>query len=336
LVSQYSKLHQETFETAQARFGKDVFLGLMRTQKVIPSKYMYDTIGSKLYEEIMNLPEYYLVKAEHNSLTNAKVELSNILSETNFNLIELGAGNAYKTKILLKQFLHDNLNFEYTPIDISETSMKHLIDSLNTEFPQLTTHGLVADYFDALNHLSEKRNRENKTRNVILFLGSNIGNFSFEDAVDFIFTLWRSLRNNDFVLMGFDLRKEIDLMIASYNDNQGITSKFNLNVLERINHELGGHFDISKFKHYEPYNVQTGAMESYLISLEDQEIHIDKFERSFKFKQWEPIFMERSYKYSMDDIRNLAKITGFKVESMFQDENNFFINSLWRVKSPEK
>jgi dimethylhistidine N-methyltransferase len=297
---------------------------------------MYDTKGSKLYEKIMKLEEYYLVNADFNSLTHAKKELSNVLGKTKFNLIELGAGNAYKTKILLDQFLSDNLDFVYTPVDISEPAMKQLVSSLNTDFPKLTAHGLVADYFDALNYVEDHREKESDIRNVILFLGSNIGNFSFEDAVDFIFSLWRALKHDDYVLIGFDLRKDIDLMIEAYNDNEGITSAFNLNVLERINRELGGHFDISKFKHYEPYNVKTGAMESYLISLEDQEVYIEKFDRSFQFEQWEPIFMEHSYKYSVDDIINLAKITGFTVENMFYDEKKFFINSLWSVKSTEK
>ncbi|MHA2169889.1 MAG: L-histidine N(alpha)-methyltransferase [Candidatus Kariarchaeaceae archaeon] len=336
MVSEYTILHQENHETSQARFAKDVFLGLMRTQKVLSSKYMYDTEGSKLYEKIMNLEEYYLVNAEFNTLTHAKRELSYVLGKGKFNLIELGAGNAYKTKILLEQFLSDNLDFTYTPIDISEPAMKRLVASLNTDFPKLTAHGLVADYFDALNYLEDQRENEKNIRNVILFLGSNIGNFSFEDAVDFIFSLWRSLKYKDYVLIGFDLRKDIDLMIEAYNDKDGITSTFNLNVLERINRELGGQFDITKFKHYEPYNVRTGAMESYLISLEDQEIYIEKFDRTFQFKKWEPIFMEHSYKYSVEDIRNLAKITGFTVENMFYDEKRYFINSLWCVKSPDK
>ncbi|MFV2014051.1 MAG: L-histidine N(alpha)-methyltransferase, partial [Candidatus Heimdallarchaeota archaeon] len=206
-------------------------------------------------------------------------------------------------------------------------------ESLDNEFPDLKTMGIVGEYFDAMEYLQANRNPH--ITHIILFLGSNIGNFDFDDAVDFIFSLWRSLQIRDFVFMGFDLRKNIDQMIAAYNDKKGITSRFNLNVLTRINNELGGEFDISKFKHYEPYNVRTGAMESYLISLEDQDVYIAKLDRSFHFRKWEPIFMEHSYKYSIEDITNLAKITGFRVEGFYYDDQKYFLNSLWCVKPKE-
>ena len=334
MVAKYIKLQHEDEETASARFAKDIFLGFMRTQKILRSKYMYDTIGSRIYEEIMELDEYYLVKAEYNSLENSKQQLAELFSTKKVNLIELGAGNGYKTKILLKSMMEKNIDLRYTPVDISEGAMSELIDSLNTEFPTLKAEGLVADYFDALEYL--EGHREPDVHNVVLFLGSNIGNFDFDDAVDFIFSLWRSLQIGDFVFMGFDLRKDIDTMIAAYNDKKGVTSRFNLNVLERINRELGGDFDISKFRHYEPYNVNTGAMESYLISLEDQVVNIKKIDRAFHFKKWEPIFMEHSYKYSKEDIVNLASITGFRVEGFFYDDNEYFVNSLWCVKPKDQ
>lgn len=333
LVAKYIKLKQEDNETALARFGKDVFLGFMRTEKILSSKYMYDTEGSKIYEEIMDLDDYYLVDAEYSSLNNAKAELSKVFRGRKINLIELGAGNGYKTKILLKQFIQDNIDLQYTPVDISEGAMIELTESLNKDFPDLKTTGIVGDYFDAIEHL--QTNRDPNMTHIILFLGSNIGNFDFDDAVDFIFSLWRSLQIADFVFMGFDLRKDIDQMINAYNDKNKVTERFNLNVLTRINKELGGDFEISKFKHYEPYNVKTGAMESYLISLEDQTVNITKLDRAFHFNKWEPIFMEHSYKYSIDDIVNLASITGFRVEGFFYDDNKYFVNSLWCVKPKE-
>jgi len=183
--STYRKLAQEEPNLVLARFAKDVFLGLLRTRKVLSSKYMYDLRGSNLYEEIMRLPEYYLVESEYNCLLHAKNELAELLSEKSFNLIELGPGNGYKTKILLEYFLKENLDFTYIPVDISENAMKGLIGNLNEEFPQLKTEGLVADYFDAL---EEIRGQNENVQNVVLFLGSNIGNFSFDNAVDFIFT----------------------------------------------------------------------------------------------------------------------------------------------------
>lgn len=328
--SSYIKLHQEDKETSFARFSKDVFLGLMRTQKTLSSKYMYDEKGSQIYEKIMDLKEYYLVDAEYDCLEMSKQTLSKHLMDMPFNLIELGAGNGYKTKILIKHFLNEKIPFTYIPVDISEGAMRDLIESLNEEFPELETRGIVGDYFDALQYLES--NRSGNWRNLILFLGSNIGNFTFDDAVDFIFSLWRSLKLYDFVLIGFDLRKDLKVMLDAYNDSKNVTAEFNLNVLERINRELGGDFDLSKFVHYEPYNVQTGAMESYLLSTEVQEVYISKFGRSFTFKKWEPIFMEHSYKYSIDDIKNLASITGFRVEELFYDSQNRFVDALWSVK----
>ena len=330
----YRKLAQEDADMVLARFAKDVFLGLMRTQKVLQSKYMYDEHGSEIYEKIMELPDYYLVNAEYNVLDHAKDELSRILKETKFNLIELGAGNGYKTKILLKQFVKDDLDFTYVPIDISEGAMKELVDTLNEELPQLKTRGMVADYFDALEEL--RTHGDTSRKNLILFLGSNIGNFSFEDATAFIFSLWRSLKQHDLLLMGFDLRKDIEIMVDAYNDSQGVTRDFNLNLLRRINRELGANFDLAKFRHYEPYNVQTGAMESYLISMEDQEVYIKRFDKIFSFKKWEPIFMEHSYKYTVEDIVNLASITGFMVERHFYDDQKLFVDSLWCVNRKDE
>lgn len=329
MPASYQKLLEIDEQTERARFAKDVFLGLMRTQKVLQSKYMYDTNGSKIYEEIMDLKEYYLVESEYDCLDLAKEELSKEFASTPINLIELGSGNAYKTKLLIKQFVEDGLDFTYIPVDISEGAMKDLISDMEQEFPNVEVKGYVADYFDALEHLHLHTDKSRK--NVVLFLGSNIGNFTFEEATDFIFSLWRSLNAEDMVLMGFDLRKSFDIMIPAYNDPQGVTKRFNLNLLERINRELGGQFDLSKWEHYEPYDVHEGSMKSYLISLEDQEVRIQRFNKAFHFRQWEPIYIEQSYKYTAADIKNLASITGFKVEKMFSDSKNYYVNSLWCV-----
>lgn len=290
---------------------------------------MYDKAGSELYERIMDLDEYYLVASEFSSLENSKKQISEMLKSLPFNLIELGAGNGAKTKVLLKQLMEDKRKFTYIPVDISEDAMQGLVDALNLEIPGLDTKGLVADYFDALDKIKQQKNGKH---NLVLFLGSNIGNFNFQDAVNFIFSLWSSLNYGDFVLIGFDLRKDIDQMVAAYNDSHGVTAKFNLNLLERINRDLGGNFDVTKFKHYEPYNIKTGAMESYLISLEDQDVYIENLEKTFHFERWEPIFVEHSFKYTLADVEKLANITGFRIENHFYDDKNWFLDSLWCVK----
>ena len=317
----------------QRTFAEDVFLGLSsRNIKFLPSKYLYDNQGSALYELIMQLPEYYLVNAEYNCIERNKVELGKMISgagERSFQLIELGSGNGLKTKILLEYFLEKRYSFEYIPIDISYLAIEELCRTLNLSFPSLTSQGLVADYFDGIQWVKQHKKG---MRNVVLFLGSNIGNLTLSEAKQFLFSLWCCLNNGDYVFIGFDLRKNIELMTAAYNDSQGITARFNLNLLERINTELEGNFDIKKFQHFECYDVYSGAMKSYLLSLEDQEVHIKKLgNKTISFTSWEPIFIEQSYKYLQSEIEMLAKETGFAVLKHFYDSKEYYIDSLWQV-----
>jgi len=275
----------------------------------------------------MELPEYYLVRSEYEILEAHKLAISDILQGEEFNLIELGAGNGYKTKILLDQFIGSNLKFEYIPIDISELAVKDLTESIEDWFPDLKTQGIVADYFDAIKWLSTR----NQKRNCILFLGSNIGNFLYDEAVEFLFSLWTTLNNGDYLIIGFDLRKDLKLMLDAYNDSQGVTIRFNLNLLNRMNKELGAEFEISKFRHYQPYDVYTGAITSYLISMDEQDIYFEKFNRKVHFKKWEAIRVEQSFKYTEEDIKTLAKCTGFKIINQFYDSKRYFVDSIWQV-----
>ncbi|MHA2101101.1 MAG: L-histidine N(alpha)-methyltransferase [Candidatus Kariarchaeaceae archaeon] len=309
-------------------FARDVFIGLNKSPKQLFSKYFYDEKGSKIYEEIMNLPEYYLVRSEAEILENYSNNFAELVKDSPFHLIELGAGNGEKTTVLLQNFVNKKLDFEYVPIDISHSAMEDLINKLNVELPELRTQGLVAEYFNALKWLSE---HEKTKRNLVLFLGSNIGNFMYSEAKEFLFHLWHSLKDGDLVLIGFDLRKNIDIMSSAYNDSRHITKSFNMNLLSRINNELGGNFDLEKFKHYEPYNVYTGAMESYLVSQEDQEINIKALKRKFHFEKFEPIFMEQSFKYLEKDIEKLAKVTGYEIVENFYCKNRYFCDSVWKV-----
>ena len=315
------------------QFARDIFIGLLKTPKELSSKYFYDEIGSKIYEEIMELPEYYLVESECEILETYSKEIGKFFQGESFNLIELGAGNGEKTTVLLKDFLKLGLNFSFIPVDISYGAMEDLINKLNKELPDLRTEGLVAEYFDALKWIAKNQKQK---KNIVLFLGSNIGNFKYSEAKEFLFSLWRSLNPDDLVLIGFDLRKDIEIMSKAYNDSKGVTKRFNMNLLERINRELGGEFDLSKFRHYEPYNVYSGAMESYIFSLEEQDVFIKKLAKTFHFGKFEPIFVEQSYKYLNEDIERLAKITGYKILANYYDSKKYFVDSLWQVeKTPE-
>lgn len=312
------------------QFALDVLVGLSEQRKYLPSKYMYDDRGSELFSRIMDLDEYYPTDCEKEILNTGKEQIVEALGPEPFNLVELGAGDGKKTVILLEHLLKTGRDFSFVPIDISEGAMREIVQRVGEQFPDLRTDGLVSEYFVGLKWL----NNINDRRNVVLFLGSSIGNFTHAQAQVFLRNAWTSLDPDDYMLIGFDLKKNLDLLIAAYNDSQGVTAEFNLNVLHRINRELGGRFDVNRFRHVGTYDVFSGAMESYLVSLESQEVMIGKVGRSFRFQPWEPIHMEYSYKYLVDDIESLAAKTGFRVVNHFFDSRRFFTLSLWRVEKP--
>jgi dimethylhistidine N-methyltransferase len=320
----------DSFDAKNA-FALDVLVGLSDTRKAIPSKYLYDSGGSDLFMRIMESPEYYVTNCERDALQTHSPEISKMLGAEPFNLVEMGAGSGEKTLILLKQFLADKHEFQYVPIDISEGAMRGLVDDLDKTIPEAKTHGLVSDYSNGLKWLNNRYSR----RNVVLFLGSSIGNYTHAEERFFFRNVWNSLNDNDLLLIGFDLKKDIELLLSAYNDTKGVTAQFNLNLLTRINRELGGKFDLTKFRHYGTYNVFNGAMESYLVSLEKQEVFIEMIGRSFSFREWEPIHTEYSYKFLPADIEKLAAETGFVVERMLYDSQGYFVDSIWRVNKSD-
>jgi len=308
-------------------FSLDVLVGLSEQRKSIPSKYMYDTEGSRLFQDIMALPEYYLTDCERDTLQRNCGTIASLVGDQPFNLVEFGSGDGSKTRILLNHFLDRGLNFQYAPIDISESAQENLLGDLRTKLPDLTVTGLVSDYFTGTRWLAQQTRR----RNFVLFLGSSIGNFTHAEARFFLRNLWNCLNNGDYVLIGFDLKKDIELLLDAYNDPQGVTARFNLNVLNRINRQLGGDFDISRFRHFGTYDVFSGAMESYLVSLDSQEVYIREIGRSFTFRPFEPIHMEYSYKYLESDIETIARETGFTIKKHLHDAKGYFIDSVWEV-----
>jgi uncharacterized SAM-dependent methyltransferase len=191
--------------------------------------------------------------------------------------------------------------------------------------------GVVADYADGLLWHSRRRDR----RNMVLLLGSNIGNFHRSEARAFLRRLWSYLAPDDLLLIGFDLKKDIDRMLLAYNDRQGVTAAFNLNLLSRINRELNGEFELQRFRHFATYNVFSGAMESYLVSLQEQTVRVEDLHQQFHFRPYEPIHTEYSYKFLVSDIESLAEDTGFSIEAQLFDERQWFVDSVWRVVKDE-
>lgn len=327
----YKLLDQKDFEEAfgeKESFALDVLLGLSESQKRISSKYLYDKAGSQLFRQIMDIHEYYPTDCEFEIFNTHKQAFADMQDEDPFNLIELGAGDGRKTFVLLEHFLANKLDFEYHPIDISESAMKELTLAAKKKFPGLQGQGIVSEYFNGIKWLTQM----NKRRNLVLFLGSNIGNFNRASARVFLHNLWNSLNDGDCLLIGFDLKKEIDILLKAYNDPEGITAKFNLNLLVRINRELNADFNLNDFRHYATYDVLSGAMESYLVSLKRQTVFIGAINKSFEFEPWEPIHTEYSYKYLKTDIEGLAADTGFTIEKNLQDKRGYFLDSIWRVE----
>ena len=190
MASSYKVLSSNEIEekiSSIDEFAKDTFLGFNNTPKSVTSKYLYDSNGSKIYEQIMDLPEYYLVKSEFEILEKYKSKFADFIgTSAKINLVELGAGNGYKTNLILDEFLKQKISFQYVPIDISESAMEELCSSLNKKFPSLQTKGIVADYFDSMKYLK----KQNTMRNFVMFLGSNIGNFLYHQAMEFLYRLW--------------------------------------------------------------------------------------------------------------------------------------------------
>jgi len=310
-------------------FIRDVMKGLSASPKYLPSKYFYDKKGDLLFQEIMELDEYYLTRCEFKIFQNEKDELLTQFSKSGkpFDLIEFGAGDGKKTKILLEHFINQGANFAYLPIDISQNALTLLAEDLRQSFPQLDFKTLQGEYFEVLSHLKHQPGRTK----VVLFLGSNIGNFLKDLAANFLSELAHSLYPDDMLLLGVDLVKDPEIVAKAYNDKLGVTRAFNMNLLERINQELGGDFDLAGFNHFPFYDPVTGTSRSFLISNRNQTVHIARMNASFHFDSWEAMYMEHSQKYRLDELTQLANHTGFGVTKNYLDQKQYFVNGLWHV-----
>jgi len=307
------------------QFYEDVITGLRSTPKRLNSKYFYDANGDKLFQELMACPEYYPTKCELEIFSEKTADICEAMMAdgSSFNLIELGAGDATKSAYLLKYLLEQKADFTYLPIDISENVISYLNITLPVTLPGLKMKGLNGEYFDML----EKASAASDKRKVVLFLGSNIGNMSTDVAIAFCRELRAHLSEGDMLLIGMDLKKNPKTVLAAYNDRGGITKRFNLNLLERINRELGGNFDTSKFEHYPTYDPETGACKSYLVSIEDQIITIGK--EKVRFLKDEYIYMEISQKFTVLQTEQMATNTGFRPVDLFFDSKKWFVDAIW-------
>ncbi|CAM4101761.1 L-histidine N(alpha)-methyltransferase [Flavobacterium antarcticum] len=308
-------------------FKNDIYEGLKSTPKSLPSKYFYDEKGDILFQKIMACDDYYLTNADNEIFSQQTKELAKALASNNepFDVLELGAGDATKSTYLLREWQNAEADFTYYPIDISSTMISYLENEMPKRIPNLKVHGLTGEYLEQV----LEAHRISKRKKVILFLGSSIGNFELHEAHDFLRKLYDEIQSDDVVLIGFDLKKNPHTILKAYNDSEGITREFNLNLLDRINQELAANFDRSKFEHFPIYNPLTGACRSFLISQVAQEVKFGDG-TSIYFDAFEAIDMELSQKFAVYDIDRIATRIGFHKQSYFFDSKNYYCNAIWK------
>jgi len=308
------------------RFYEDAISGLSGFPKQLSSKYFYDETGDKLFQEIMNCADYYLTKCEMEIIeSQTEAIIGSIAADDAFELVELGPGDGSKSIKLLKELTRKQAGFTYIPIDISHSVIDKLETLVSDTLPQVKISGMNGDFFDMLNQLKDS----NGARRVVLCLGGNIGNMTVSDSHSFCEKLRQSLSKGDKVIFGFDLVKNPAIIRNAYDDSEGITGRFNLNLLERMNRELCSDFDIKKFEHYCSYDPETGSCKSYLICLEDLEVHFP--ETVIAFEKDEYIHMEISQKYTLSQIEEMAQTTGFVLDRNFSDSKKWYVDSVWEA-----
>ena len=314
--------HYSILSPAVTELAQHVAEGLHRAPKTLSSMYFYDDAGSRLFQQIMDLPEYYPTRAEFAIFREHGAAIAAALSPAgggDFALVELGAGDGAKTKLLLRELLAAGTPFTYAPVDISAGAMTGLVASLKQELPALHVAPVVAAYATALTQL-----RTRPGSKAVLFLGSNIGNFGPAERLDFLRQLAAPLAPADRLLIGFDLQKDPRRIRAAYDDAQGVTAAFNLNLLARLNRELGADFDLAHWQHYTDYSPLNGAVRSFLVSTRAQPVRVAALDETFDFAAWEVIHTENSYKFTLPQIEDLAAKAGLRVVEYFTDEATDF------------
>ncbi len=308
-----------------SKFAQDIKQGLLNKPKQLPSKYLYNAKGDQFFQEKMACPAYYISRNEYQIIVDYKENLRNIFGNgvESFQLIDLGAGDGSKTKVLLEHFVEQKESFTYCPIDISQNNLSRLTTKLKQCFNQLDIQAFQGDYFKALAKIPTLKTE----RKVVLFMGSTIGNFSNVDRVIFLKELTKYLQPEDILFTGFDLKKDPQTIIDAYTLE--LSQKLCLNILDRINKELDGNFDTESFSHYFTYSPVTGLGESYLLSKQAQTVKFSWLEQPIHFHDWEPIQINYHQKFDETSIEELAQKTGFEVIKNFSDRENYLLDSVW-------
>jgi len=302
----------------QKTFAQELSYSFNQKQKTINPKFFYDEKGSCLFEKICTLPEYYISRTEVALLRQLEEKLPNYLNG-DFRLVELGSGSSTKTRILIDILEKSQKYIEYFPIDISNF-IRESCKELQNDYKNLCITGIIDDYEPALELV---KNYDDKN-NLIVFLGSSFGNYNPNTGLGLLQKINSLMKSGDLFLLGLDLTKDETVLEKAYNDSQGITAQFNLNVLSRINSELGANFDINKFVHHAIYNKNQNRIEMYLRSLEKQMVNIPKADLVLEVKKDELIHTENSFKFTISQIKEMSAMSNFQIQDMWYDEKRYF------------
>ncbi len=317
------KIKIKTEEVTKGDILSDVLTGLSRHRKILPSKLFYDERGSRLFDEICELEEYYPTRTEMQIMQDNIKEMGELLGEGTM-LIELGSGSSRKIKLLLN---HIPGLAGYIPVDISSEHLIHSSKILKDEYPHINIFPLAADY---TKYFELPVIDKPYSHRAVYFPGSTIGNFTLPAAKEFLNRIADIAGENGGLIIGVDLRKDKRILEAAYNDKKGITAEFNLNILNHINAELNTDFDLNKFKHFAFFNEKFGRIEMHLVSTE---AHVVKIGQSdFSFYKGEHIITEYSYKYTPEDFKNIAG-SRFDVKRVWMDDNKLFSIQYLKVKN---
>ena len=295
----------------------DVRAGLLNPPRTLPPKYFYDERGSQLFEQICETPEYYPTRTEDSLLQNYSKHI--IERAQPVQILELGSGNAQKTRRIFDACEQLSNDCEYVPFDVCEKVLEQTAKQLQANYDWLNVFPLVGDYHAGLANLPDSDGVR-----LFVFLGSTIGNFTPQEAAGFITEIKQCMKPGDFFLLGADRIKNTEVLDAAYNDAEGLTAEFNLNVLRVINRELGANFDVSGFEHCAKYNESKDRIEMHLIANSEQHVHISDLNEIVTFKPGDAILTEVSHKYTSDGIEKLLQQCGLNIIEHYEPDNQYF------------
>lgn len=307
-------------------YAEEVQEGLTGLPKNLPCKLFYDRAGSALFEQITTLPEYYLTRTELEILTEYAGEMA-VAAGPGIAIVELGAGTAAKTCTFLQALSQRQMRVPYFPVDISPAALNEARERVQSQCPGVWVRPVVADFSGGFRFL-----RDVPGRKLVLYLGSSIGNFDFPEAKDMLQEIRQQLAPDDALLLGTDMWKEETILLPAYDDAQGITERFNKNILCRLNRELGADFDLSSFRHVVEWNPQRSRLEIYLESVRPQTVYVRSLSLSVRFGKAERIHTENSYKYSLDMVQEMLEPAGFVLRQTWFDRKKWFALHLARVR----